>query len=259
MEKEKACIFNVQRFSIHDGPGIRTTVFFKGCPLRCPWCSNPESQSLVPEIMWDNVKKKNVTVGQFLSQAEVMDTILKDSEYYAASGGGVTLSGGEVLCQSTYARSLLEACRMHGIHTACETTGFSSPEAFREVVEAADLLLMDLKHYDCRMHQNATNASLEIILSNLRQAYDMKKEILIRIPIIPGFNSAVQDAVKFGTLLAEYKISRVELLPFHQLGKNKYHSLSRDYSYDTVSQLDASDVEPLADIIRSYGINCSVN
>ncbi len=108
---EKACIFNIQKFSIHDGPGIRSVVFFKGCPLRCYWCANPESQSGEPELMWDNQQKKKITVGEYKTVDDIVEEVMKDEPFYEESGGGVTLSGGEVLYQADFAIDLLKALR----------------------------------------------------------------------------------------------------------------------------------------------------
>ena len=129
----KSCIFNIQRFSIHDGPGIRTTVFFKGCPLNCMWCSNPESQSFKPEPIWDKIKKDYIITGECKTVEEIMEIILKDMDYYIESEGGVTLSGGEVLSHPEFAAELLKECKKHNIHTACETSAFSSPEIFNSL------------------------------------------------------------------------------------------------------------------------------
>ena len=133
--KDKACIFNIQKFSIHDGPGIRTVVFFKGCPLKCYWCSNPESQDGKPENMWDNQKKAVTTVGEYKTLDEIIEEVMKDEPFYEESGGGVTLSGGEVLYQAEFATELLRQLKEKGVHTASETTGFARAEVFKKYIE----------------------------------------------------------------------------------------------------------------------------
>jgi len=256
MDKTKGCIFNIQRFSLHDGPGIRTSIFFKGCPLRCSWCSNPESQNSAPEPIWDNVKKKEVATGEYITTEELMTIIRKDMDYYAKSQGGITVTGGEPLVQNEFVIQLLQQCQKENIHTACETSGYSSEQAFQQLINNVDLLIMDLKHHDTEKHQAETGVPLKPILENLQLAVKSKKELLVRIPIIPGFNSTSEDAHAFANLLKKYDISAIELLPFHQFGKNKYRSLNRPYAFEDAKQLDAGDLIFYQEIIKSYGIDC---
>lgn len=258
MNNKKGCVFNIQRFSIHDGPGIRTAVFLKGCPLRCPWCSNPESQSSKPELIWDNQKKKEITTGEYYEVEEVMEVIRKDNDYYLESNGGVTVTGGEVLAQIDFAVRLLKQCKQENIHTACETSGYASEITFEKLIENVDLLIMDIKHYNSDSHQEITGVKLEPILKNLDFAISKSKEMLIRIPIIPGFNDTLEDAKKFGELLQKHKVKTVELLPFHQFGKSKYKFLNRTYKYENVKQFKTEDLMPHKEIMESFQINCQV-
>lgn len=161
---DKACIFNIQKFSIHDGPGIRTVVFFKGCLLRCYWCSNPESQNGTPEQMWDTQKNAHTTVGEYKSMDEIITEVMKDEAFYEESDGGVTLSGGEVLYQAEFATELLRQLKTKGIHTASETTGFARSETFSKFIEQVDLLYFDVKHHDELQHKTGTGVSLKPIL-----------------------------------------------------------------------------------------------
>lgn len=257
--KIKACIFNIQRFSIHDGPGIRTTVFFKGCPLNCSWCSNPESQNFNPELMWDKIKKKYITTGDYKFIEDVMDIILKDKDYYKESGGGVTLSGGEVLSQSSFAVELLKECKKNNIHTACETSAFSLPDTFNYFMKYPDLLIIDIKHYDNIKHIEKTGVSLKPILKNIKSAFSEKKNILIRIPIIPGYNDSLKDAENFSFLLKQYSIFKVELLPFHQFGKSKYKFLNRKYEFENAKQMYAKELKEYAEIFSENNIHCIIS
>lgn len=191
MRDSKGCIFNIQRFSIHDGPGIRTTIFFKGCPLHCLWCSNPESLNIEPEEIWDNIKKKNVITGKYYSIEEVMEIIRKDNDYYEESKGGITVTGGEIFFQKKFVIKLLKKCKKEGIHTACETSAFTTTSDFKELLKNVDLLIMDLKHYDTDMHKKYTGVPLEPILQNLDIAIDKNVNMLLRIPIIPGVNDSL--------------------------------------------------------------------
>lgn len=258
MEEKKGCVFNIQRFSIHDGPGIRTTIFFKGCPLRCTWCSNPESQRRAPEPIWDNIKKKEIITGEYYTIEELMTTIRKDLDYYHESGGGVTVTGGEVLAQKDFVLALLQACRQEGIHTTCETSAYSSQKDFQELLENTDLLIMDIKHYDDIQHLSKTHVHLAPILKNLDQAVHAQRKVLIRIPIIPGFNDSLADAERFGLLLKSHNVQQVELLPFHQFGKSKYKYLNRIYEFDNVPQLTSEDLIPYSEVIKRYQVDCLI-
>lgn len=258
MSDLKGCIFNIQRFSIHDGPGIRTTIFFKGCPLRCTWCSNPESQNRHPEKIWDNVKKQEIVTGEYYSVEDVMEIIRKDLDYYKESGGGVTVTGGEVLAQKKFVIELLKQCQKENIHTACETSAYSNKEDFHQLMDHVDLLIMDIKHHDSDKHKKKTFVALEPILENLDQAISQNKNMLLRIPIIPKYNNSLEDAQAFGELLKAHEVTKVELLPFHQFGKSKYKFLNRTYEFDGVPQLSSNDLTPYAAVIDSFGIECLI-
>ncbi|WP_368256299.1 glycyl-radical enzyme activating protein [Enterococcus innesii] len=253
------CIFNIQRFCIHDGPGIRTTIFFKGCPLRCTWCSNPESQKRHPEPIWDNQKKRNVITGENYSIEEVMEVVRKDLDYYKESNGGITVTGGEVLAQKNFVIKLLEKCNEENIHTTCETCAYSSITDFEELLNNIDFLIMDLKHHDSTKHKEKTAVPLEPILKNLEVAVKSNKKMLLRIPIIPGYNDTLEDATAFGKLLKNYQVKSVELLPFHQFGKSKYAFLNRDYEFENTVQLSDSDLLPYSEIICQAGVTCTIS
>ena len=147
----KGRIFDIQRFSIHDGPGIRTIVFLKGCPLRCKWCCNPESQRFEIEQMTMNGKVK--TVGRDVTAGEVIDEVERDRMYYKRSGGGLTLSGGETLTQPDFAVALLALAHERGINTAIESTGFADFSVIERILPHLDLYLMDIKHMDSGKHK----------------------------------------------------------------------------------------------------------
>lgn len=255
---EKACIFNIQKFSLHDGPGIRTVVFFKGCPLRCFWCSNPESQNGSPETMWDNQKKDHTTVGEYRSLDEILDEVMKDQVFYEESGGGVTLSGGEVLYQVDFAIELLKELQHRKIHTASETTGHASQEKFAEFLQYLDILYFDVKHYDSAAHKAGTAVGNELILKNLQYAVDHHANVVVRIPVIPAFNDSLEDAKHFAELFNQMKIKEIELLPFHQFGEKKYEYLDRDYRMKDIPQLHTEDLNEQKAIFEAAGITCYV-
>lgn len=289
-------VFNIQKYSVNDGPGIRTTVFFKGCPLRCRWCANPESQHVQMEIFHDvkkcrqclhcieicpthAIKVQNERIhidmhscshclacvhdcperaleaqGEVKTVEEVMKTVLEDKVFYD-EGGGMTLSGGEMMAQPDFALQLLLAAKEEGIHTCVETTGYVSKEIFNTLLPHIDYVLFDLKHWDGKRHKWGTGVSNELILENMKTAADMHKEILPRIPVIPDFNDSLEDAKQFSNLLHTLSIEKCQLLPFHQFGENKYHLLNRPYDYESVPSLHREELEDYCAMFHQCGIH----
>jgi pyruvate formate lyase activating enzyme len=263
-EPLKGLIFNIQKFSLNDGPGIRTVVFFKGCPLRCKWCSNPESQLGKPEPMFDSSKNKMITCGKFMTIDEVMDEVMKDKAFYDASGGGVTFSGGEVLFQAKFAIELAKRLKAEGIHLACETTGYVKSSVFMEFMKYIDFMYYDCKQWDPMLHKKGTGKTNEIILKNLDLALKYQtpkyhKKLCIRIPVIPGFNYTDNDAENFGKLFVKMGVKHVELLPFHQFGLKKYEELHREYALKNVAQLTSDDLLDYQKILAKYGVQADIN
>ena len=247
-------LFNIQQFSLHDGPGIRTVVFFKGCPLSCKWCANPESQRAEPCLLWDG--DQSAPDSREYSLEETLEICLRDRPFYEESGGGVTLSGGEALTQGRFAEALLGALGAEGIHTALETTGFAPQGVFAAVTELTDLLLFDLKHFDEARHIEGTGVSNIPILANLKSALARGVEILPRLPVIPGYNDSAADARGFAELLASLGLRRAQLLPFHQFGEKKYDMLKIPYPLRGLPPLHPEDLEDFRRIIAGYGIEC---
>ncbi|MCQ2008627.1 glycyl-radical enzyme activating protein [Sporolactobacillus sp. STSJ-5] len=255
----KGLIFNIQKFSINDGPGIRTVIFFKGCPLRCPWCANPESQRACPEKMHDHANGNTTLVGEFKSIAEIIKVILQDRDYYEESNGGVTFSGGEVLNQAPFVIELAKAIKKENIHIICETTGFTRPAVFREFIKYMDFMFYDVKHWNGEAHRAATGVDNELIIHNLESALKAQKKLMVRIPIIPCFNDALSDAAHFGQLFKRIGVTKVELLPFHQFGLNKYTELGREYEMKDVRQLHAEDLLDFKKVLNEAGIAVKLN
>lgn len=222
-------IFDIQRYSIHDGVGIRTIVFLKGCALRCRWCCNPESQSFDRETMMINGKKK--IMGRDVTVAEVMETVKRDMPYYSRSDGGLTLSGGESLLQPDFARGLLRAAKELGINTAMESMGFAKYETIASILPYLDVYLMDIKHMNPSKHADYTQKSNELMLENARKiAASGQTELIIRVPVIPGFNDTeeeIMDIARFADSLPGVK--QIHLLPYHSFGRGKYEGLGREY------------------------------
>ncbi len=293
---KQGTIFNIQKFSVNDGPGIRTTVFFKGCPLRCRWCSNPESQLAKPQILWNSKNclgcrhcievcpRKAVSLldghihvdhglcdgcrkcaeecpgkaleldGELKSVEEVLEVVLQDRDFYEESGGGLTISGGEILMQPDFACELLLAAKEEQLHTCCETTGFAKPETFDRVAELVDYIFFDMKHWNRERHLEGTGVTNELPLLNMKRAIEKDKTVLPRIPVIPGFNDSLDDAEEFAKALREVGAEKCQLLPFHQFGENKYHLLDRQYAYEDLPSLHREDLEAYRNVFISNGI-----
>ena len=221
-------IFDIQRFSVHDGPGIRTIVFFKGCYLRCRWCCNPESQSYELEQMTMGGKTK--TVGRDVTVEEVMKTVRGDLAYYGMSGGGLTLSGGEATAQPDFAEALLSVAKAEGIHTAIETTAFAPQSVLARLLPHLDLVMMDVKHMDSAKHEEYTGRPNGEILENARFVAERAKELIVRVPVIPTFNDTeaeIAAIARFANSLPG--VRKLHLLPYHRLGQDKYKGLGREY------------------------------
>ncbi|MGT2933479.1 glycyl-radical enzyme activating protein [Streptococcus catagoni] len=253
---QRGIVFNIQHFSIHDGPGIRTTVFLKGCPLRCPWCANPESQKKSPETMLKADGKGCQTVGEEKTVDQIIEEVLKDSDFYQESGGGLTLSGGELFAQFEFAKAILQAAKKEGLHTAIETTAYTKHEQFVDLIQYVDFIYTDLKHYDQIRHRKVTGVSNNLIIKNIHYAFEAGKEIVLRIPIIPDFNDSLEDAQAFSELFQELDIKKVQLLPFHQFGENKYKLLGRDYQMAGVKAYHPEDLEVYRQVFVQHQIDC---
>ncbi len=282
MAPPKRIVFDIQRFTVHDGPGIRTEVFFKGCPLRCLWCGNPESQRLQPGVgvYGDRcigvdkcgfcieacpvegegaliVKDGRVTAidrqactaclrcaascpslktlvvyGKEMSVDEVMEIVLADRDFYEKSGGGITLSGGEVFLQPDFAVALLEACKQCGLHTCVESTLHCRPEILDRVYPLVDLVITDIKHMDPVEHKRLTGVGNERILENIRKTVAQGMPLVIRIPVVAEHNDGVENIDATADFIVEElnnEVRQVQLLPYRQLGLEKYKSLGMDY------------------------------
>lgn len=298
MEEVKGTVFNIQKFSLHDGPGIRTVVFLKGCPLQCKWCSNPESQRFTKQILWDeklcircgacaqNCRKEAICLeedqnritidadtcigclscigackkralkveGEEKNVEDVLNVIMQDIDFYEESGGGVTFSGGEALAQPEFTKALIAVCKEKGLHTAIETTSYAKKEIYLDVTDQVDLMLCDLKHWDSDKHKEGTGVGNELILENIKAAAKLGRNILLRLPVIPDFNDSLEDAKGFVQRMKELGLHRIQLLPFHQFGEHKYHSLGKVYTYKNVAALHPEDLTEYKQIFEEEGM-----
>lgn len=255
----KGRIFDVQRYSIHDGPGIRTIVFLKGCVLRCRWCCNPESQRYDIETMTVNGEKK--VIGRDVTVRECLEMVEKDRPYYYRSGGGLTLSGGECTCQPAFSRDLLRAAKEHGINTAIESMACAAWEVLQEILPYLDIYLMDIKHTNIQKHKVFTGKSNELMLENARKvALSGMTNLVIRVPVIPTFNDTVeeiQDIARFSDSLPGVK--KIHLLPYHRLGQDKYDGLGRKYTLTEILPPEPEHMEMLRKAVQSVSsLDCQI-
>jgi pyruvate formate lyase activating enzyme len=289
-------IFNIQRFSVHDGPGVRTTVFLKGCPARCLWCHNPESQAAAPELIRspercvkcgscvaicphalcpDDIDPRRCAgcelcagvcptgaraiVGRTMTVAEVLADVERDRVFYEGSAGGLTVSGGEPFAQSRFLHSLLSQAKQRGLATAVETCGAASRAALLAAAPLVDLFLYDLKTSDADRHREYIGLPLAPILANLSALAAVHSNIWIRIPIVPGYTDDETDLARTARIVAETRgIKRVHLLPYHATGTSKFARLGRECAVRHVTAPAAERMESLAAIFRARGLETHI-
>ena len=253
----KGRIFDIQKYSIHDGPGIRTIVFLKGCAFRCKWCCNPESQEYQIQRMKFGGKEK--VVGKDVTVSEVMEEILKDAPYYNRSGGGLTLSGGESLLQPEFAIALLRAAKSYGISTAIETTGFAPWETVQKFLEQLDYVLMDIKHMNDEKHKKFCNQSNKLVLENAEKIAKSGANLTIRVPVIPTFNDTKEEIAEIARFAKKLSVKGLHLLPYHRMGEDKYEGLGRDYELKGISPLSNEHLQELFNAAyKIFGEGCQI-
>ncbi len=255
----KGRIFDIQRYSIHDGPGIRTIVFLKGCVLRCKWCCNPESQEYAIQTMMVDGKPK--TIGRDVTVEEVMETVEKDRGYYRRSGGGLTLSGGESLCQPEFARALLQVAKSKGINTAMESMGCATYEVIDSILPYLDTYLMDIKHTNPDKHKAFTGKSNELMLENARRiAASSKTKLVIRVPVIPTFNDTPEEIAAIAQFADKLPgVEKIHLLPYHRLGQDKYEGLGREYQLEGILPPENEHMEMLKKVVENTtSLTCQI-
>ncbi len=307
----RGLVADIDRFAVHDGPGIRTAVYLKGCPLRCIWCHSPETQSSSPELLYlphkcsacglclsvcpqaalspveaqparaEESQNCRVAVdwercahcgdctracypgalkmsGTWMSAAELIAEVEKDRPFFDASGGGVTLTGGEATAQPVFARRFLSGCRSLGIHTALETNGCAPWRVYRELLEVVDLFLYDLKHIDDSSHHKLTGASNHMALSNLRRLAEQGTAVTVRVPCIPGLNDDPANITATAAFVREIGLKTIHLLPYNSSAGAKYPWLGREYGLEERPAQRGDQMDALAKICRSYGLAVQV-
>jgi len=299
LEQVTGVVFDVQRYSLHDGPGLRTDVFMKGCPLRCEWCANPESQRPQRELAlfagqcmacgqfvetcpdgwkkphderWNPELTREYSIraalcptgamrwiGESHRAGEIMQQVMRDAPFYQ-EGGGLTLTGGEPTMQPQMAEALLRLARAECLSTALETCGQAHWAVLQALLPYVDHVLFDLKHVDARLHRRYTGVDNDVILANLRRLAALNAPLTIRVPLVPGFNATPEDVGAIAGFVRGLGGSppRVDLLPYHTLGKAKYAALGRAYAWEAEPRLKPAEVEALAGVVRSHGLYVSV-
>jgi len=258
-------IFDIKHYAIHDGPGIRTTVFLKGCPLGCWWCHNPESHSgdiikyQKQEKIEGEIIEVEESVGNTYSVAQVMKEIEKDRVLFEESGGGVTFSGGEPFHQFHFLMELLKTCKEKEIHTCVDTIGYIDKDKIQKAAAYTDLFLFDLKHIDDAKHKKYTGVSNKLILENLILLDHLKKEIQIRYPLIPGINDDEADILRMMAFLQKLKNPHpVSILPFHKIGKHKYSQFGIEYKMNGIEEPSKEQIEKVKTQFEEAGFVISV-
>ncbi|MGE5484776.1 MAG: glycyl-radical enzyme activating protein [Ignavibacteriales bacterium] len=294
----RGMVFDIERFAVHDGPGIRSLVFFKGCPLRCLWCSNPEGQSNGIQIGFargnciDCGKCADVCpaeaisasdqridrdrcvlcgacaavcpsaaltmIGEEKSVADVLSVVKRDNAFYRRSGGGVTISGGEPLAQWRFLGALLRALKAEHTTTAIETSGFSSETVIGDIVPLVDLVLLDIKHMDDARHREGTGVSNSAILRNARFVAASGSRMVVRIPVIPGYNDSTENIALTAEFARGIGVKEIHLLPYHRLGLSKYAKLGMTYRLPDLAPPPRDHLASLARVVSSAGLVCSI-
>lgn len=270
-----ATIFNIQRYSLHDGGGVRTVIFFKGCPFTCPWCSNPESQSFQKEVMRKEVlcikcssssafkctrSPENCptsaleTIGMQYTVQEVINEVKKDLVFYETTEGGVTLSGGEALCQGEFSIELLKGLKKLGINTAIETTGVGNWDTLDKITELLDTVLWDFKIMDKEKSEQILNLNVELMKYNFKKIMNKTVKVVPRIPLIPGYTAKEENIKQIIEYLCNFNINEVHILPFHQYGSSKYKALSREYKLDYLKLLSDKEIDNIISLFNGRGI-----
>lgn len=250
-------IADIQRFSIHDGPGIRTIVFLKGCHFRCRWCCNPEMQEYDIQTMVVNGVPK--TVGRDVTVDEVLREVVKDRDYFWRSGGGLTLSGGECLSQPLFTAALLAGAKDEGLNTAIETTSFAPFEDIQRVLPNVDNYLMDIKHMNPEKHKAYIGHSNDLVLENAKRIAPLAKRLVIRVPVVPGFNDTPTEIRDIATFAAGLPgVEEIHLLPYHRLGQDKYRWLDREYTLSTILPPEDAHMQELLHVAQATGLQAQI-
>lgn len=306
VNESQAILFDISRYMIEDGPGIRTGIFFKGCSLRCKWCSNPFGLNPHPQLAFNKRKcvgcfacvavcpekaisifknelindyklckacgqcvricpnNARVIVGKRYSVQEIVDLIQRDQMFYRRYNGGVTLTGGEVLLQYKAVKNLVRSCRENMIHTAVETSGYGNWLFLKDIIENCNLVFMDIKHMDSKVHRLLTGVDNDLIIRNIRNVarYSFNHgfpQLILRLPVVPGLNDDEDNLRKVGKFVASLPGEiELNLLPYHCLGINKYAMIGLKYELEKVETPKKEHMQKIQEIIKNYITRCSI-
>jgi pyruvate formate lyase activating enzyme len=249
----KGIIFNIQRCSVNDGPGIRTTVFMKGCPLACWWCHNPEGRQ-------HGIERVNgETIGREIASDELFRIIEKDRVFYEESNGGATFSGGEPLAQPQFLFELLSMCRSNGIHNAVDTSGYADKALFRKIILKTDLFLFDLKLMDPVKHLRFAEASNTEILDNLSYLLSKDANVIIRIPMIRNVTATNDNIEQMALFLNRFDVKpNISLLPYHNIGESKYKKFNLKYRIGKEGELSSNEIGTMAKVFENMGFTVNI-
>lgn len=289
-------VFNIQRYSLYDGGGVRTTVFFKGCPLHCQWCNNPESIDPFPSIMFDerschafgdclkagegyifqsdgvlHIDREHITCfsrlrdicpskalqicGRIISIEEILSEVMKDVPFYSMSGGGVTISGGEPFAQDHILSTLLSEIKSAGIHISAETSLHIPWASIERCLGSVDVFLADLKHLNAEKFQRFTGGNLDLVLDNFKNLDNSGKTIVVRVPVIPGFNFSEPELFQIIDFAANLKnAAEINFIPFHSLAKEKYAMLGKEYIFGNQRNVEKHELLPYAGYAEKKGL-----
>lgn len=265
-------LFNVQRYSIHDGGGIRTLIFFKGCPLTCPWCSNPESRKMGIQVekadkgfirgtyckRYNKDDESIMTIGENVTLDEVIKQVEKDRVFYKTSKGGVTLSGGEVLTQSHFAIELAKELKKLGINIAIETSGMGNSQELLKLAKYVDTVLYDLKIIEEEKCKQILGGSSSLIINNFRMLIKNGVRVIPRIPLIPGYTTTDENIMAIIEIVKEENIQEVHLLPFHQYGSGKYEYLDMEYNLKDINPPTKEEVNKIKEKFEIENIKINI-
>lgn len=244
-------ISNIQRFTIHDGPGIRLTIFFQGCPLACWWCHNPE-------CIMDYHNQDHSSSEQF-TEKQLLNEIKKELIFMDESGGGVTFSGGEPLWQPDFLRNMLISCREEEIHTTIDTSGFASQKVLEYVMDLPDLILYDLKIINDELHRKYTGVSNKVILRNLGNLNEHNKDVIIRIPLVPGITDTKENIGDIlGLLSGMPNLRKINLLPYHAMAEGKYNRLNMPYKLSEIKEPDEKRNQEIKETFTEAGFETRI-
>lgn len=248
----KLNISSIQHFSTGDGEGIRTTVFLKGCHLRCPWCHNPETWSPEPLTLYYPTTGKTVVCGKMMTVEEIAKEVLVDKDFYVESGGGLTVSGGEPLLDPDGVAALAKRIAGEGISVIIDTTACVPYEALEKVAPYCDKYFIDFKASNENDYKNVIKGNFEQLCSNIKRVIENSWKYTIRIPLIPDFNTSDEYIDSMIEQLTSFGVKKVDLLPFHRLGSGKYKALGLKYPYEKTEQLSADEIGEIAEKYKKY-------